>query len=127
MEATLLKAFCLVKQGVKPKGLSASDITNINTFLTYRVYIEKGEFGILDANENKLAYCKGNTSTFRRGYRYIIYISYGEPYLYILSSINMPQCIKLNKKQPLCVQNTPNPTQLYNDNEVNYEHQVLFK
>jgi len=125
MEGVLLKAFCDIKNGIQPQGLSASDMNKINAFLNWKIYIGEGELGIIDQNNDKLAYLKVNTNTLNLNHDYIIVIKRGEPYLVIQSHVNLPQRIKLNKKQVLSIQNTPDPALWVNQYNVNYTHQTF--
>ncbi|HSW76718.1 MAG TPA: hypothetical protein VLG50_06720 [Candidatus Saccharimonadales bacterium] len=120
MEGALLKAFCDVKNGLTPQGLSAANVAKINDFLNWTIYIGDGEIGIM--HHTKLAYKKCNTSSLNMTDDYIIYIASGVCYLYIQSHINIPTMIELNKKQTLPIQNTPYPALSVGQYTVNYTH-----
>ena len=69
-----MKSFYNVKNG-QIDGLKANDVTIINSFLNWKIYIIPGEIGILNESNTKIAYLKANTTTLRSTHKYVIYIN----------------------------------------------------
>ena len=124
MDSVLLKAFYNVKNG-QIDGLGAKDITAINAFLNWKIYIIPGEVGIINEINEKIAYLKANTTSLKSTHKYVICVNQGEPSLYIESGVNIPVFLGLNRKSVLPIKNTPNPTKIFNNYYVNYEHKVI--
>ena len=96
-------------------------------FRNWKVYIKKGEYGILDENEKTIASKKANTNTLRESYKYTIWIDKGQPLIWVESGYNMPFFISTDKIEKISKElwNTPRPN-LMIGNMVMYTHNVIY-